>query len=516
MAWCSDCAREAHEDAASTFSAAVTACGSLVSGSNDRSAAQKAVGPTTAQLHSLPVEQALSRSSPSGRYWKAAQRQNPAKEVLAAQSTREEVTHELLAISRNQGSAMMSAGDFREMVRAATSMNEEVRSKPSARLSSGSGRRSFAGLFLKEAAAAKVDAIVWRGILLLLSLLAICTVSFIVAFAVLGNQVGDELTIVEPWQWVGTPENLVDALRGQCVALKQQASPLLERIEEYNRQHGFREVGFLTRSRKQARAIFLPNSSLSPRVVVVHGRRSHGLASAAQAAGYFLRLSGISALIIEDLAVARENASSWLLDDDTVLVAWDYAAEDPQSLLGGALPANQVAVMGFDFGGFAAQRAFLREPRIRTLLVDGVVHDFEALIREHVVRLLGSWSSTMLRNLLTQQVKSRCEFNLQTRLSEASLSGSFADRTVNNGTRIGIFRSEDDAVIPGDEQYDLLTSAVSMNGQIESVSWSSTYTGPSSDACNKQRALHLSSPTEYQAQLCEFFADAFALGVDCR
>ena len=73
---------------------------------------------------------------------------------------------------------------------------------------------------------------------------------------------------------VGTPENLVDALRGQCVALKQQvhasekslllrhsgsgcfdatqASPLLERIEEYNRQHGFREVGFLTRSRKQA------------------------------------------------------------------------------------------------------------------------------------------------------------------------------------------------------------------------------------------------------------------------
>lgn len=69
MAWCSDCAREAHEDAASTFSAAVTACGSLVSGSNDRSAAQKAVGPTTAQLHSLPVEQALSRSSPSGRYW---------------------------------------------------------------------------------------------------------------------------------------------------------------------------------------------------------------------------------------------------------------------------------------------------------------------------------------------------------------------------------------------------------------------------------------------------------------
>ena len=69
-----------------------------------------------------------------------------------------------------------------------------------------------------------------------------------------------------------------------------QASPLLEKIEEYNRQHGFREVGFVSRSGKQAagleswpdslyaacvsaqaRAIFLPNSSFSPRVAPWHG-----------------------------------------------------------------------------------------------------------------------------------------------------------------------------------------------------------------------------------------------------
>eukprot|EP00439_Symbiodinium_sp_Y106_P080943 s899_g19.t2 len=141
-----------------------------------------------------------------------------------------------------------------------------------------------------------------------------------------------------------------------------------------------------------------------PQKVVVHGRRSHGLASAAQAAGYFLRLSGISALIIEDLAVAH-------LDQD-----WDWP--------------------GFDFGGFAAQRAFLREPRIRSLLVDGVVHDFEA---DSPGASLES-SKEPLR---------------------ASLSGRFADRTVNNGTKIGIFRSAD-------------------------ASW----------------------------QLCEFFVDAFELGGD--
>ena len=34
-------------------------------------------------------------------------------------------------------------------------------------------------------------------------------------------------------------------------------------------------------------------------------------------------------------------------------------------------------------------------------------------------------------------------------------------------------------------------------------SWSSNYTGPSEDACTEQRALHLSSPTEYQLQLSQ-------------
>ncbi|CAE7523459.1 unnamed protein product, partial [Symbiodinium pilosum] len=279
---------------------------------------------------------------------------------------------------------------------------------------------------------------------LLLSVLAVCSLSFIIAFVVIGNQVGDELTVVEPWQWVGAPDNLVDALRGQCVALKKQASPLIELIEQYNRQNGFQQITFKTRGpQKQAKAIFLPSASHSPRVVIVHGRRSHGLASAAQAAGYFLRLTGIGALIIEDLATMRQNRSSWLLDDDTVLGAWDYAVEDPDGLLGGPMPASQVGLMGFDFGGFAAQRAFVREPRITSLLLDGVVHDFEALMEAHVVRVLGSWNTALLTNLLTQQAKSRCEFNLQMRLGEASLREGFAQRESANSTRIGIIRSVD-------------------------------------------------------------------------
>ncbi|CAE6924040.1 unnamed protein product [Symbiodinium natans] len=174
---------------------------------------------------------------------------------------------------------------------------------------------------------------------------------------------------------------------------------------------------------------------------------------------------------------------------------------------------------GFDFGGFAAQRAFVREPRVAALLVDGVVHDFEALMRAYVVRVLGSWNSPLFADLLTRQVQSRCEFNLQTRLSEVSLRASFADRVANNATRIGVIRSLDDAAMPSDEQYNLLVSSVSLNDQMQaprSFSWASNYTVPASDACDEQTALHLLSPAEYQARLCEFFGDVFSLGASCR
>mmetsp|Transcript_9338 Transcript_9338/g.22382 ORF Transcript_9338/g.22382 Transcript_9338/m.22382 type:complete len:516 (+) Transcript_9338:109-1656(+) len=513
MAWCSDCTRDAQGDANETFSAAVTACGSLVSGSVNHSGLPASPEDGKKKhLQSLPVEQVLSASR-SGS--------SPAPEVpeQGTPSGRVEATSDLLAIRRDQDSRAMSADDFREMIRAATTLNESFRdTEPSGRLSAGDRyfRLPLAGLCLREKLARRVDEAIWRGFLLLLCSLVIIVVTLIIAVVVLGNQVGDELTIEESVSWVGTPNNLVDALRGQCVALKQQALPLIQTIEQYNREFGFREITFTTRSSlKQVAALFLPIENASARVVIVHGRGSHGLSSAAQTAGYILRQANISALIIASLAATRDHASAWPRDDDVVLGAWDYAVQDPAGLLGGALLPSKVGVMGFDFGGLAAQRAFAREPQVPALLVDGVVHNFEALMNAHVSRLLGDWSSTFLRDLLTDQVRSRCEMNLQTRLAEVSLPTGFVDRA-DMLSRLGVIRSLDDTFVPGDEQYELLvSSAAALQADALSLRWSASYAGPQSDSCHELRALHLSSPEEYRRHVCEFFTSALATDANC-
>jgi len=344
----------------------------------------------------------------------------------------------------------------------------------------------------------------------------LCTLSFITTIAVLGNQVGDELTVEVNEEWVGTPDNLVDALRGECVELKQQASGIIGVIEEYNRQQGFREVTFTTRERqKQASAMYLPSTGTA-RVVIVHGRKQHGLASSVQTAGYLLRLMGISALIVNDLTSVRENISDWLADELTILGAWDYAVTDPDGVLGGAVDPQEVGLMGFDYGGFSAQLAFVQEPHIPALLLDGVVHDFKVLMDAKVEEVFKFFP--VLWPLFTSQVQSRCELNLQKRVDEVSNFSSLAQRSTANKSYIGMMRSIEDAVIPsGGAQYEQLRQTViqSLGSDALLLNWTTSFSGPKSDVCWEQRALHLSKISDYQKQVCAFFSRALSVSVNC-
>lgn len=273
---------------------------------------------------------------------------------------------------------------------------------------------------LEEADSERCDRSLWSWALRFLCFLVLCTLSFITMVAVLGNQVGDELTIEVHQEWVGTPDNLVDALRAECVDLQRQATAFIGAIEEYNRQQGFRQVTFTTRERqKQASAMYLPSTGPA-RVVVVHGRRQHGLSSSAQTAGYLLRLMGISSLIITDLTSVRENVSDWLADELTILGAWDYVVADPDSLLGGAVNPQKVGLIGFDFGGFSVQRAFAQEPQIPAILLDGVVHNFKVLMNAKVQEVFELVPG--LQPLFTSQVQSRCELNLQKKWTRCQAS----------------------------------------------------------------------------------------------
>eukprot|EP00438_Fugacium_kawagutii_P011212 Skav213778 [mRNA] locus=scaffold3228:155526:159578:+ [translate_table: standard] len=143
-----------------------------------------------------------------------------------------------------------------------------------------------------------------------------------------------------------------------------EATALVGAIEQYNGQQGFREVKFITRERQKQ----------APE------RR-------------------------------RENVSDWLADELTILGAWDYAVSDPDGLLGGAtlvtscaVNPDEVGLMGFDYGGFSAQRAFALEPQIPALLLDGVVHNFKVLMDAKVKEVFQGVPG--LQPLFTSQVSS--------------------------------------------------------------------------------------------------------------
>eukprot|EP00913_Durusdinium_trenchii_P014340 g13451.t1 len=211
--------------------------------------------------------------------------------------------------------------------------------------------------------------------------------------------------------------------------------PFIHLVEQYNAQHGFQEVSFTARERgKQVSAMYLPSTGSTRRVVVVHGRQQHGLSSTAQAAGYFLRLMGISAFIV------------------------------PWGVLGGPLDPQRVALMGFDYGGFSCQQAFATELGIPALLLDGVVHNFQADVVVVVVATVVTVAPNIdpnhammfvaqvfrdvdaLQPLFTSQVQSRCELNLQQHMEQVNLNAAFASRSSANKSYIG------DTMIPSEAQ----------------------------------------------------------------
>lgn len=429
-------------------------------------------------------------------------------------------THELLKMKVETGRGPMSNETFRALIKSTTMRDTKLQDPElvveQVDLNGDLRRWSCTRCCLEEADSERCDRSLWSWALRFLCFLVLCTLSFITMVAVLGNQVGDELTIEVHQEWVGTPDNLVDALRAECVDLQRQATAFIGAIEEYNRQQGFRQVTFTTRERqKQASAMYLPSTGPA-RVVVVHGRRQHGLSSSAQTAGYLLRLMGISSLIITDLTSVRENVSDWLADELTILGAWDYVVADPDSLLGGAVNPQEVGLIGFDFGGFSVQRAFAQELQIPAILLDGVVHNFKVLMNAKVQEVFELVPG--LQPLFTSQVQSRCELNLQKRVDEvSSLADDFAQRSTANKSYIGMMRSSEDAVIPdgATQAAESRLSAQSLPSDSILLDWTTTFSGPKSDACWEQRALHLSRTQEYQTQLCAFFSRALEVRVNC-
>eukprot|EP00929_Paragymnodinium_shiwhaense_P118571 TRINITY_DN90485_c0_g1_i1.p1 TRINITY_DN90485_c0_g1~~TRINITY_DN90485_c0_g1_i1.p1 ORF type:complete len:477 (-),score=51.28 TRINITY_DN90485_c0_g1_i1:150-1580(-) len=96
-----------------------------------------------------------------------------------------------------------------------------------------------------------------------------------------------------------------------------------------------------------------PNAVAAPRIVVMHGRGGNANDCSVQSTCFLLRSMGFSCLTPNARDAGTSGSSThpdyltagydYAMD---VLGAWDYAVQDPDGLLGGALPPGKVGIMG--------------------------------------------------------------------------------------------------------------------------------------------------------------------------
>jgi len=325
---------------------------------------------------------------------------------------------------------------------------------------------------------------------------------------VVGNHVGDWFTHVDATTWLGSPDQLTDFSRDYCSFLKGKASSLVHVVEAYNRRHGFRKISFSSEQGDSVTAWYLPSPSeaTAPRVVLLHGLDYSPISSSVQTASYMLRLMDVSALILDLNVNVQKGASKMasLFDSvPSVVAAWEYAANDPDGLLGGPVNSSSVGLMGFAYGGYAAQAAFVSDGRIPAILVDGVIHDVQALLRSDVRR-----HSSSLNDWLVMQAESRCSENLQTHFDKMKSMGElFVDR--DGEANVGLIHSAQDQSIPDEQRHkfkDFFHRALGKDSLL--LDWHADFANQLDEECDAGQ-VHLVDPLEYHEKLCSFWAKVF-------
>lgn len=121
-------------------------------------------------------------------------------------------------------------------------------------------------------------------------------------------------------------------------------------------------------------------SEHAPRIVLQHGTTSNGNKYRQIAAAYMLRKLGFGVLVnnLRDHCYSdrsTDNSSdlvhwghSYPLD---LLGAWDYARNDPDHELGGAIDKSKVGLFGFSMGAFTTSTAFGLETQVPAAWADG-------------------------------------------------------------------------------------------------------------------------------------------------
>jgi pimeloyl-ACP methyl ester carboxylesterase len=364
-----------------------------------------------------------------------------------------------------------------------------------------------------------VEVLLWRpkrSAVSCLALLMVLSAACVVWIVVLGNHIAKEFLSHTDEVVGGAPDYLVDFFAGRCVHSKLTFGPILQRLEAQNRRLGWKTVQFKARDGHSVSALWLPSSvRLAPRVVIAHPGLSNSLDSAVQAAAHFLRSMNISVLA-PNLRHQRghgddaERVLRWQYQEEDLLGAWDYAVQDPFGLLGGPLDTRLVGLFGFGLGGLAAQLAFAREPKIRSLLLDGAVHDIRVLLRQFVQARVPPG----LTPLFDEQAWERCKDILHRDLDkevssdlkeELNLEELLLSRKAPG--LIGVIHSEQDTVPPF--QRHMLVELLLRTTSKILMQWYPNNEKPEGCDTGDRWESYMNLPSQYESFLCTFWSKIF-------
>jgi len=299
-------------------------------------------------------------------------------------------------------------------------------------------------------------------------------------------------------------------------------STFISQIESFYASNGFKMVSFNSRSGPEGQKVvqikawwippapgFNTSGGTPPRVVVSHGTNQNQQKFEALIAGFLLSSAGFGVLLpsLRDHGYSGESPHgkfSWGWDYPyDILGAWDYATDDPDNLMGGALPSDQVGLMGFSMGGFTAVNAFGLEHQVPAVWADAPVFSVKDILLHEMRKALGPLGDLGI------------EFAWAFGNNDVQLHFNHPAKVLpagpNEKRKVYLVHNTDDNTVPTDQHEKLVNL---LTDHPEKYTLNDSWVKAAECNGDTHRILHLKYASEYRHKLCMFWTDVFSLTQD--
>lgn len=299
---------------------------------------------------------------------------------------------------------------------------------------------------------------------------------------------------------------------------------MLRDFSSFNRRYGGKLVSYTSRPAEGIETIqltgwWLPapkHNAQTPRIVIQHGFTTNSNYHRAMFFAYQLRKLGFSVLSnnLRDHCYSgdsKERLVQWghAYPYDT-LGAWDYAVNDPDNIMGGALDPSKVGVLGFSMGAFITSIIFGLEGRVPAVWLDsppftpksGFLIGFHKALQDMGIGFFSGLVVDDVWNSIEAAAKSHgVDINLNIPANSLP-KGPDAKRPVF------LVGNEDDTWVPFSDvakMTSLLNSFPEKYNLVEAWELKGKCNGE--DHCED----HIRIPEEYEDKLCGFWSAVFGL-----